>query len=144
MADERQRDIAASNGMSAENVQHTQHSDTGHGGDGERGSQQDALEAGETLTALLRDLDALHTYLIQRGRHTYELAQRFLESARRNTESRAFDERQATMLEYQHYIWHEIAGQVNKLLVTYGEETVSAESGDGEQEQATGGDGGAR
>jgi hypothetical protein len=26
------------------------------------------------------------------------------------------------MLEYQHYIWHEIAGRVSQLLVAYGEE----------------------
>jgi hypothetical protein len=25
------------------------------------------------------------------------------------------------MLEYQHYIWHEIAGRVSQLLVAYGE-----------------------
>lgn len=81
----------------------------------------DALTAEETLAALLRDLRELESYLTQRGRHTYELAQRFLENARRSEGSRAFDERQATMLEYQHYIWHEIAGMVNKLLVTYGE-----------------------
>lgn len=81
----------------------------------------DASSAEETLAALLRDLRELEGYLTQRGRHTYELAQRFLENARRNEGARAFDERQATMLEYQHYIWHEIAGMVNKLLVTYGE-----------------------
>ena len=79
----------------------------------------DVPDAEATLAALLRDLRELEGYLTQRGRHTYELAQRFLESARRNDSSRAFDERQATMLEYQHYIWHEIAGLVNKLLVAY-------------------------
>jgi hypothetical protein len=39
-------------------------------------------------------------------------------------------------IEYQHYIWHEIAGLVNKLLVTYGGETSasgerSPDDGDG-------------
>lgn len=139
MTDEWQRDVAASNGNGAGNVQQSRHD-----GDEGRGGEQDALEARETLVALLRDLDALHTYLAQRGRHTYELAQRFLESARRNTESRAFDERQATMLEYQHYIWHEIAGQVNKLLVTYGEDVIAVDGDAGEQEQATRGDGDAQ
>ncbi|MGZ3677997.1 MAG: hypothetical protein ACXWQR_05450 [Ktedonobacterales bacterium] len=139
MADEGQRDVAASNGNGAGNVQQS-----GHDGDGERGGQQEALEAleaRETLAALLRDLDALHAYLTQRGRHTYELAQRFLDSARRNTESRAFDERQATMLEYQHYIWHEIAGQVNKLIVTYGGDVVSVEGDEGEHDNKASGDG---
>lgn len=81
----------------------------------------DTPAAEQTLDALLHDLRELEQYLTERGHHTYGLAQRFLESARRNEGSRAFDERQATMLEYQHYIWHEIAGMVNKLLVTYGE-----------------------
>lgn len=78
-------------------------------------------DARATLASLLGDLAKLEGYLSDRGRHTYELAQRFLENARRDASNRAFDERQAAMLEYQHYIWHEIAGMVNKLLVTYGE-----------------------
>jgi len=72
------------------------------------------------LRSLLGDLETLRQYLDERGRHTYELAQRFLENARRDPSSRAYDERQATMLEYQHYIWHEIAGRVAQLLVAYG------------------------
>ena len=74
------------------------------------------------LRSLLADLETLRQYLDERGRHTYELAQRFLENARRDPSSRAYDERQATMLEYQHYIWHEIAGRVSQLLVAYGAE----------------------
>jgi hypothetical protein len=74
------------------------------------------------LRSLLGDLETLRQYLDERGRHTYELAQRFLENARRDPTSRAYDERQATMLEYQHYIWHEIAGRVSQLLVAYGAE----------------------
>ncbi|HEU5440808.1 MAG TPA: hypothetical protein VFU88_16100 [Ktedonobacterales bacterium] len=81
-----------------------------------------------TLAALLADLSQLRDYLQQRGRHTYDLAQRFMHNAQRDAASRAYDERQATMLEYQHYIWHEIAGLVNKLLVTYGEPEVGATS----------------
>jgi hypothetical protein len=72
------------------------------------------------LSSLLGDLETLRQYLDERGRHTYELAQRFLENARRDPSSRAYDERQATMLEYQHYIWHEIAGRVAQILVAYG------------------------
>lgn len=75
----------------------------------------------EQLASLLRDLDALQAYLQERGRHSYEMAQRFLANARRDSSSRAYDERQATMLEYQHYIWQEIAGRVSQLLVAYGE-----------------------
>jgi hypothetical protein len=74
------------------------------------------------LRSLLSDLETLRQYLDERGRHTYELAQRFLANAQRNASSRAYDERQATMLEYQHYIWHEIAGRVAQLLVVYGAE----------------------
>ena len=73
------------------------------------------------LTGLLRDLETLQAYLQERGRHSYELAQKFLANARRDAGSRAYDERQATMLEYQHYIWHEIAGRVSQLLMAYGE-----------------------
>jgi hypothetical protein len=71
------------------------------------------------LRSLLGDLETLRQYLDARGRHTYELAQRFLANAQRDTGSRAYDERQATMLEYQHYIWHEIAGRIAQLLVAY-------------------------
>jgi hypothetical protein len=85
----------------------------------------------QTLVALLGDLSELRDYLRQRGRHTYELAQRFLENARRDAGTRAYDERQAAMLEYQHYIWHEIAGLVEKLLTTYG---VGDEAGEGGSE----------
>ncbi len=79
-------------------------------------------DSDERLAALLRDLETLQAYLQERGRHSYELAQRFLANARRDAGSRAYDERQATMLEYQHYIWHEIAGRVTQLLVAYGEQ----------------------
>ena len=78
-----------------------------------------ATETAERLEGLLRDLETLQVYLQERGRHAYELAQRFLANARRDAGSRAYDERQATMLEYQHYIWHEIAGRVTQLLVAY-------------------------
>jgi hypothetical protein len=91
-----------------------------------------------TLAALLRDLTALEGYLSERGRHTYDLAQRFLENARRDPSNRAFDERQAAMLDYQHYIWHEIAGMVNKLLVTYGPDESQGAGVDGEPETPEG------
>lgn len=76
-------------------------------------------QAEDVATALLADLRALADYLRQRGAKTYLLAQRFAENAQRHPESRAYDERQATMLEYQHYIWQEIAGLVTKLAQTY-------------------------
>jgi hypothetical protein len=78
-------------------------------------------ESAERLEGLLHDLETLQAYLQERGRHSYNLAQQFLANARRDAGSRAYDERQATMLEYQHYIWHEIAGRVSQLLVAYGE-----------------------
>src|SRR5262249_45903068 len=75
----------------------------------------------EQLAMLLHDLQELSAYLTERGRHTYELAQRFMEHARqdRDPSTRAYDERQATMLGYQRHVWVEIAGLVNKLLVQY-------------------------
>jgi hypothetical protein len=81
----------------------------------------DEPTAQEKLEALIRDLNELSDYLNERGRHTYELAQRFLENAKRDPSSRSYDERQAVMLDYQHYLWLEIAGLVNKLLVQYGD-----------------------
>src|SRR5260370_35434703 len=93
--------------------------DDNHDNDTPAGAEKETAE--QRLAALLRDLGELHAYLEGRGRHTYDLAQRFLENARRDTASRAFDERQATMLGYQHYIRHEIAGLVNKLIVTCGD-----------------------
>jgi hypothetical protein len=78
----------------------------------------------ERLTALLGDLHELAGYLHGRGRSTYQLAQRFLEHARteQDQKTRAYDENQAKMLDYQHYLWHEIAGLVEKLIQRYGDE----------------------
>jgi hypothetical protein len=84
--------------------------------------------AEERLRGLLADLSQLQGYLDERGSHTYDLAQRFLANARRDPASRAYDERQATMLEYQHYIWREIAGRVGQLLSLYGETPDAAEA----------------
>ena len=100
------------------------------GGDGRAGGAGDAGDAQTSLTALLGDLTELREYLTQRGQQTYAIAQRCMESARRNPESRAYDERQAVIADYQHYIWHEIAGLVNKLLVTYGDVGTGADAAD--------------
>ncbi|HEY7833138.1 MAG TPA: hypothetical protein VIG30_06185 [Ktedonobacterales bacterium] len=90
----------------------------------------------EALAALLADLSELRDYLAERGRHTYELAQRFMQNARRDTPERTYDERQATMLEYQNYIWHEIAGRVDQLLARYGtpDDTDDVNDASGEEE----------
>ncbi len=81
--------------------------------------RDDEPNAAQRLSGLLSDLETLRAYLDERGRHTYELAQRFLANAARDAGSRAYDERQSTMLEYQHYIWREIAGRVGQLLERY-------------------------
>lgn len=78
-------------------------------------SDASAPTAEERLRGLLADLETLQRYLDERGAHTYELAQRFMANAKRDAASRAYDERQATMLEYQHYIWREIAGRVGQI-----------------------------
>jgi hypothetical protein len=90
----------------------------------------DSTAAEARLRSLLRDLTTLQQYLEERGRHTYELAQRFLVNAQRDAASRAYDERQATMLEYQHYIWHEIAGRLSQLLSAYDDAETSVETSD--------------
>lgn len=79
--------------------------------------QDDA--ASDPLAVLLGDLQALSDYLHGRSRQTYEMATRFAAAARRDTDARAYDERQATMLEYQHHIWNEIAGLVDRLVLRY-------------------------
>lgn len=90
-------------------------------------------EAPAKLSALLHDLNELSAYLHGRGQNAYTLAQRFLENARREQDqkTRAFDEQQAKMLDYQHYIWHEIAGLVEKLVTQYGGDTGGAPDGEG-------------
>ena len=86
------------------------------------------LTTEERLRGLLADLAQLQQYLSERGDHTYELAQRFLANARRDASSRAYDERQATMLEYQHYIWREIAGRVGQIRAHYAEPEDAGEA----------------
>ncbi len=78
-------------------------------------------DEGEALRALLADLNELAEYLQGRGQNAYTLAQRFLDNARREQDqkTRAFDEQQARMLDYQRYIWYEIAGLVEKLIHKY-------------------------
>jgi hypothetical protein len=80
----------------------------------------------ERLAALLGDLNELAGYLHGRGRSTYQLAQRFLEHARseQDQKTKAYDENQAKMLDYQHYIWHEISGLVEKLMQRYSDEAT--------------------
>ena len=90
-----------------------------------------ALTAEQRLRGLLEDLAQLQGYLDERGARTYELAQQFLANSRRDPSSRAYDERQATMLEYQHYIWREIAGRVGQMRARYVEsEDTSAATPD--------------
>lgn len=75
----------------------------------------------EPMVALLTDLQSLSEYLHSRSRQTYEMATRFAQNARRNEDTRAYDERQTVMLEYQHHIWQEIAGLVDRLVTRYNE-----------------------
>jgi hypothetical protein len=81
------------------------------------------------MVELLSDLSELARYLRERGRHTYNLAQKFLENARRHPDSREYDERQATMLDYQHYIWNEVAGLVEKIISKYTDEAAASPDG---------------
>jgi hypothetical protein len=69
--------------------------------------------------ALLNDLGELGVYLHGRGDKTLALSQQFTENAKRDSSNREFDQNQARMLDYQHHIWHEIGGLVDKLLKQY-------------------------
>jgi hypothetical protein len=73
----------------------------------------------EKLDALLSDLRELTTYLHGRGEKTLTLSKQFEEHAKKDATSRDFDLNQARMLDYQHYIWHEIGNLVEKLVKQY-------------------------
>jgi hypothetical protein len=70
----------------------------------------------EKFRALIEDLYQLSAYLHSRGDKTLKLSQQFAENARKDTSNKEYDLRQATMLDYQHYIWHEIGNMVEKLI----------------------------
>ncbi len=73
----------------------------------------------ENFAALLADLQELATYLHSRGEKTLALSKQFEENAQRDSSNREFDLRQATMLDYQHHIWHEIGNMVDRLIKQY-------------------------
>jgi len=73
----------------------------------------------EKFQGLLTDLEQLSTYLHERGDKTLAMSKRFEENARNDPANREFDQRQATMLDYQHHIWHEIGNMVEKVLKKY-------------------------
>jgi hypothetical protein len=73
----------------------------------------------EKFAALLKDLQELATYLHSRGDRSLALSKQFEENAKTDSSNREFDLRQATMLDYQHHIWHEIGNMVDKLIKKY-------------------------
>ncbi len=73
----------------------------------------------EKLQGLLENLEQLTAYLHERGEKTLAMSQRFAENAQRDTSNREFDLNQARMLDYQHYVWHEVGNMVEKLLKQY-------------------------
>lgn len=77
------------------------------------------VPAEKKFQGLLEDLQQLATYLHERGDKTLATAQRFEEHARADPANREFDQRQATMLDYQHHVWHEIGNLVEKLIKQY-------------------------
>ncbi len=73
----------------------------------------------EKLTALLNDLHEMAEYLHGQGEKKLALAKRFEENAQKDPYNQEFDLNQAKMLDYQHYIWHEIGNMVEKLIKKY-------------------------
>jgi hypothetical protein len=73
----------------------------------------------EKLNALLKDLRELTTYLHDQGDKKLALSRRFEENARKDASNRDFDLNQAKMLDYQHYLWHDIGNMVEKLVKQY-------------------------
>ncbi len=70
----------------------------------------------EKYRALLNDLTELASYLHERGDKSLKLSRQFEEHAQRDASNREFELRQATMLDYQHNLWHEIGNMVEKLI----------------------------
>ena len=58
-------------------------------------------------------------YLHGQGEKKLALAKRFEENAQKDPSNREYDLNQAKMLDYQHYIWHEIGNMVEKLIKRY-------------------------
>ena len=73
----------------------------------------------ERLDGLLGDLNELVTYLHGRGEKTLAMSKQFQSNAQKDASNREFDLNQARMLDYQHHLWHEIAGLVEKLAKKY-------------------------
>lgn len=73
----------------------------------------------EKYEALLKDLHELATYLHERGNKTLNMSKRFEENAQKDPSQREFDLNQARMLDYQHHVWHEIGGFVEKIIKRY-------------------------
>ncbi|GCF10442.1 hypothetical protein [Dictyobacter arantiisoli] len=73
----------------------------------------------EKFDALLKDLNDLGIYLHGRGDKTHALSQQFAENAKKDASNREFDLNQSRMLDYQHHLWHEIGGLVEKLIKQY-------------------------
>ena len=73
----------------------------------------------EKLKALLNDLHEMTTYLHDQGEKKLTLSKRFEENAQKDPSNREYDLNQAKMLDYQHYIWHEIGNMVEKLIKQY-------------------------
>jgi hypothetical protein len=70
----------------------------------------------EKFAALIEDLHQLAAYLHGRGDKTLKLSKQFEENARKDPSNKEFDLRQATMLDYQHNLWHEIGNMVENLI----------------------------
>jgi len=70
----------------------------------------------EKFVALIEDLHQLAAYLHSRGDKTLKLSKQFEENAKKDPSNKEFDLRQATMLDYQHSLWHEIGNLVEKLI----------------------------
>lgn len=88
----------------------TPNNDSGNGNSDHNGNEE------VKFATLLADLYELTAYLHSRGDKTLTLSKQFAENAQKDASNRDFDLRQATMLDYQHHIWHEIGNMLEKLI----------------------------
>ncbi len=73
----------------------------------------------EKLASLLKDLYEMSDYLHGRGNKTKALSEQFAQNAQKDSSNREFDLKQSRMLDYQHYLWHEVGNLIDKLIKRY-------------------------
>jgi hypothetical protein len=73
----------------------------------------------EKFDEVMQELRELAVYMHERGEKTRKLSVQFAENAKKDASNREFDLNQSRMLDYQHSLWHEMGGLVEKIIKKY-------------------------